>query len=118
MIGTFAFVLFFTMLKEAYEDYQRHKQDKEVNRKRAKVFDSSKGKFEWLQWEKMTNGSIIRLENDHEVPADVLIIYSSNPSGLVFVDTMNLDGETNLKEKQALCEMFDENKVEELAGEI
>jgi len=66
----------------------------------------------------MTNGSIIRLESDQEVPADILIIYSSNPSGLVFVDTMNLDGETNLKEKQALCENFDEKDIEELAGEI
>lgn len=39
MIGTFAMVLFFTMLKEAYEDYQRHKQDKEVNNKLAFVLN-------------------------------------------------------------------------------
>jgi magnesium-transporting ATPase (P-type) len=38
-------------------------------------------------------------------------MYSSNISGLVFVDTMNLDGETNLKEKMALCESFDENDM-------
>jgi hypothetical protein len=38
MIGTFAIVLIFTMLKEAYEDYHRHKQDREVNKKKAKVF--------------------------------------------------------------------------------
>lgn len=31
MIGTFAMVLFFTMMKEAYEDYQRYKQQREVN---------------------------------------------------------------------------------------
>ena len=35
MVGTFALVLFFTMLKEAYEDYQRYKQQKEVNRKKT-----------------------------------------------------------------------------------
>lgn len=33
MVGTFAMVLFFTMVKEAYEDYQRYKQQKEVNNK-------------------------------------------------------------------------------------
>jgi len=31
MIGTFAAVLVFTMLKEAFEDYQRAKSDKELN---------------------------------------------------------------------------------------
>ena len=31
MIGTFSMVLIFTMLKEAYEDYQRHKSDNELN---------------------------------------------------------------------------------------
>ena len=31
MIGTFAMVLFFTMLKEAYEDFQRYRSDREMN---------------------------------------------------------------------------------------
>jgi hypothetical protein len=35
MILTFAMVLFFTMIKEAYEDYQRYKMQNEVNRKTA-----------------------------------------------------------------------------------
>ena len=38
-------------------------------------------------------------------------MYSSNKSGLVFVDTMNLDGETNLKEKTALIEKFKEKSL-------
>ena len=33
MIGTFAAVLIFTMLKELYEDIGRHKQDMQVNNK-------------------------------------------------------------------------------------
>lgn len=51
---------------------------------------------------------IIRLEKDNEIPADILLIYSSNISGMIFVDTMALDGETNLKEKMSICEIFDE----------
>ena len=31
MIMTFSLVLIFTMLKEAYEDYQRYKSDNELN---------------------------------------------------------------------------------------
>ena len=40
MIGTFAFVLVFTMFKEAFEDFQRHRQDRELNRKEALIYDS------------------------------------------------------------------------------
>ena len=39
MIGTFAAVLVFTMLKEAYEDYQRYKQDKELNNKASYIYN-------------------------------------------------------------------------------
>jgi magnesium-transporting ATPase (P-type) len=42
------------------------------------------------------------------VPADIAIISSANKNGVVYVDTMNLDGETNLKEKNALIEHFSE----------
>jgi len=61
---------------------------------------------------------IIRLEKDQEVPADILVLHSSNVSGLVFVDTMNLDGETNLKEKMAICENFDEKDIKKVVGEM
>mgnify|MGYP001570428893 CR=1 FL=1 len=36
---------------------------------------------------------------DEEFPADLILIKSDKSSGIVFVDTKNLDGETNLKEK-------------------
>jgi phospholipid-transporting ATPase len=42
MIGTFAFVLVFTMLKEAWEDLARHKQDRELNNKTSLVWDGLK----------------------------------------------------------------------------
>ena len=55
---------------------------------------------------------------DQESPADILVLYSSNSSGLVFVDTMNLDGETNLKEKNAVLEHLSMKKIYELQGEV
>jgi P-type E1-E2 ATPase len=118
MIGTFSMVLLFTMLKEAYEDFQRYKQQNEVNNKKAKVFNYSTNKFEFIKWQEIRRGQVIRLEKDLEVPADILTMYSSNISGLVFVDTMALDGETNLKEKTALMESFDEKNISVLDGEM
>jgi phospholipid-translocating ATPase len=48
-------------------------------------------------WAEVRAGQLVLLSKDEQVPADVLIISSSNPQGVVYVDTMALDGETNLK---------------------
>ena len=45
-------------------------------------------------------GDIIKLDNDKPVPADMLILTTSDEKGIAFVETKNLDGETNLKEKR------------------
>ncbi len=52
-----------------------------------------------MQWHQITVGDIVRVKNLEEIPCDLLMIKSSMDSGLAFVDTKNLDGETNLKEK-------------------
>ena len=97
MIGTFAAVLFFTMLKEAFEDYQRYKSDKELNLRNTRLFNSTTGSYSELQWQDIKPGEIVRIHKDEEVPADLLLI--SAPKDIVYVSTMNLDGETNLKER-------------------
>ena len=57
-----------------------------------------------MKWQHIKVGNVVKFRKDFEAPADILVLYSSNSSGLVFVDTMNLDGETNLKEKTAMLE--------------
>jgi P-type E1-E2 ATPase len=49
-------------------------------------------------WSQIKVGDIVRVEKDMEVPADLLIV--SAPKDIVFVSTINLDGETNLKDKE------------------
>ena len=41
MIGTFAGILIFTMLKEAYEDWARHKSDYYVNNSKTRVYNAA-----------------------------------------------------------------------------
>ena len=42
------------------------------------------------------------MEKDHYFPADLLLVSSTNDDSIAYVETMNLDGETNLKIKKAL----------------
>lgn len=101
MIGTFAIVLIFTMLKEAFEDVKRYKQDREVNTKIVSFYNFAEGKYEDKIWETIRVGDIVAVNKEDDIAADLLLIKSSLDTGLCFVDTMNLDGETNLKEKMA-----------------
>jgi phospholipid-transporting ATPase len=103
-ILTFCFVLFFTMLKEGYEDFMRYRQDKEINLKMAKVWNHRTNEWENKYWQDLKVGEVVRVEKNQQFPADLLMLKSSAETGLSFVDTMNLDGETNLKEKLCLKE--------------
>lgn len=64
MVGTFAMVLFFTMLKEAYEDYQRYKQQKEVNEKLCYIISrGQRGKepLKAIKWADLRPGHLLLL---------------------------------------------------------
>lgn len=54
-----------------------------------------------LKWQHVSMGDLIEVRKDEEIPADMLLLYAedhnSSPLDLVFIDTINLDGESNLK---------------------
>lgn len=60
--------------------------------------------FRWRRslWQNLRVGDFIILRNDDAVPADMVVLSSSEPDGLCYVETQNLDGETNLKIKRSL----------------
>jgi phospholipid-transporting ATPase len=102
IIGTFVAVLFFTMLKEAYEDWGRHKSDHKVNSAQTQRLDRASNTFKRVQTQHIRVGDIVKIEDDETFPADILLLACEDRTGLAFVNTMNLDGETNLKERLAV----------------
>ncbi|WWD18543.1 hypothetical protein CI109_102996 [Kwoniella shandongensis] len=78
-----------------------------VSRKSVGVMDWSRpgmGSAQWERtlWKKLEVGDIVLLRDNDQVPADIIVLSTSNADDLCFVETKNLDGETNLKIRRAL----------------
>ncbi|KAF2465957.1 phospholipid-translocating P-type ATPase [Lindgomyces ingoldianus] len=61
-----------------------------------------KARFKKDAWKSVQVGDFVRLYNDEEIPADIVILSTSSEDGACYVETKNLDGETNLKVRSAL----------------
>ncbi|EED19378.1 phospholipid-translocating P-type ATPase domain-containing protein [Talaromyces stipitatus ATCC 10500] len=59
-------------------------------------------RFKREYWKSVKVGDFVRLYNGDQIPADIVILSSSDPDGACNIETKNLDGETNLKLRQAL----------------
>lgn len=60
------------------------------------------GVFDYAKWKDLKVGDVVKVEKDQFFPADLILLSSNFEEAICYVETTNLDGETNLKLKQAL----------------
>eukprot|EP00079_Xenopus_tropicalis_P021843 XP_012813389.1 PREDICTED: phospholipid-transporting ATPase IB [Xenopus tropicalis] len=113
------FILTVAGIKEIIEDYKRHKADNTVNKKKTIVLKG--GTWQNMVWREVAVGDIVKVTNGQHLPADMIILSSSEPQAMCYIETSNLDGETNLKIRQGLpatSNLLSEEDLVKMTGRI
>ena len=92
-------------IKDIFEDMKRHNSDYVENTRNTLRLSKKKKAFIPSTWKNLKVGQIVQVTNEQYFPADLILLKSANSSGLAYVETKNLDGETNLKHKSCLKEI-------------
>ncbi|XP_051895793.1 phospholipid-transporting ATPase VD-like [Pristis pectinata] len=95
-------VLAIIAVKDGIEDYRRYKFDKQINNRTTKVYNKQAKKYCSKWWKDVRVGDFIRLTCNEIIPADMVLLYSTDVNGICHIETSNLDGETNLKQRQVV----------------
>ncbi|XP_075356139.1 phospholipid-transporting ATPase VD isoform X3 [Mycteria americana] len=95
-------VLTIIAVKDGLEDYSKYKMDKQINNLLTKVYSRKEKKYIDECWKNVNVGDFIRLSRNEIIPADMVLLYSSDLDGICYIETAGLDGETNLKQRQVV----------------
>jgi phospholipid-translocating ATPase len=123
-------VLVISAVKDAFEDYQRHVLDNKFNTQSSYTLagyhnvnfaaktrswfggkheptvvpEELQGKFHHSYSQDVRVGDFLLLRNGDKVPSDCVLLASSDETGVCYVETKDLDGETNLKPRQSMLD--------------
>lgn len=71
----------------------------------------SSERYQKVIWQNVRVGDLVHLSNNETVPADILLLRTSNPHGVCYIDTCDLDGETNLKLREVVRGFTDKQQA-------
>lgn len=119
-IAPLAFVLCITLFKEAFDDFQRKRKDLELNNKKYEKLKKD-GTFKKTNGANIAVGDIIKVYQNERIPADMVLLQTTEKSGSVFIRTDQLDGETDWKLRKAITltqNLAVHQRLVEFVGEI
>ncbi|KAJ6683377.1 hypothetical protein OIU85_007098 [Salix viminalis] len=116
--GPLIFIFAVSATKEAWDDYNRYLSDKTANEKQ--VWIVRKGIKQHIQAQDICVGNLVWLRENDEVPCDLVLIGTSDPQGLCYVETAALDGEIDLKTRviPSACTGIDFELLHKIKGVI
>ncbi|OJA20783.1 hypothetical protein AZE42_07018 [Rhizopogon vesiculosus] len=123
-VAPLAFVLCVTMGKEAYDDYKRNLRDREANSQKYLILvpSSDSGPHtRSVPSSSLKVGDLVLLEKNQRVPADMVLLRTSDASGTCFIRTDQLDGETDWKLRVAVPatqKLHDDGELLDLDAEV
>lgn len=135
------FFISISMFREGFDDWRRHRQDKEENNRTVLVArlnssrmnamyatsstnlqnhthahrddDDDDGEstdeendpnspisYEEVIWKNLRVGDVVKLNQNDWFPADIMLLSSKGLANIAYIETMALDGETNLKTRE------------------
>ncbi|XP_068182021.1 phospholipid-transporting ATPase VB [Antennarius striatus] len=95
-------ILSLTALKDACEDFRRYQSDKKLNNTPCLIYSRKLKAFTEKCWKDVRVGDFVKVVCNEIVPADLLLLHTSDPNGVCHIETSNLDGETNLKQRRVV----------------
>eukprot|EP01135_Chromosphaera_perkinsii_P002766 Nk52_evm134s226 gene=Nk52_evmTU134s226 len=100
-------IFLISALKEGLDDYRRHRADDEWNNKKYHVVGAPcRGTqplkrcgvaVRSLKCKDIQVGDVLYVKENDEIPCDAVLLHTSDAHGACFVQTANIDGETDLK---------------------
>eukprot|EP01114_Cavostelium_apophysatum_P004419 TRINITY_DN1464_c0_g1_i1.p1 TRINITY_DN1464_c0_g1~~TRINITY_DN1464_c0_g1_i1.p1 ORF type:complete len:1137 (+),score=375.62 TRINITY_DN1464_c0_g1_i1:221-3631(+) len=119
-IAALVFVLLVAAINDGYQDWKRYKADVKVNNEPFYKIDRKTGERKKIPSKDIKVGDLLYLESDTAFPCDIVILSSGLEDGICYVETAQLDGETNLKEKKAhgLTYEMSEKELSEITGTL
>ncbi|XP_073690210.1 phospholipid-transporting ATPase VD isoform X2 [Garra rufa] len=111
------FVMAITAVKDLWEDQRRRKSDQKINNCLCEVYDRKQKRYVERRWAEVCVGDLVRLCCNEIIPADMVLLHSSDSNGVCHIETANLDGETNLKQRQVVRDLLQQEQGSEFVPE-
>ncbi|XP_047065739.1 phospholipid-transporting ATPase 2-like isoform X2 [Lolium rigidum] len=116
--GPLAIIFIVSASKEAWDDYNRYLSDKKANERRIWVVKD--GVRRQVKAQEIHVGNIVWLHENDEIPCDLVLIGTSDPQGICYVETAALDGETDLKTRiiPSICANLSPEQLGKIKGVV